>query len=1025
MSDVLDVPARNVADRRQADSRGVSAGVGVTFGRHVVRVGALAVALGVGAALTGSHGAGVARADTGTDSSQAPSSGGAPGGAAAPGPNDAGAESKSERSTSTSAETDSERSESKDTRSATSPITSGGAETIGEDAGQAADPDADAANGDAPPTESTVSATDTDSTTHTEVAPVAVPDAPPARANRIATDDSSPQPVAARPNRSPDADADDIGTTTVNDGAPAQTPAASVAVPTTQASPTVSAVAVVPPTVLAPSESRAVQQVSDLIATPVAFVFAVMAAVLAPFTAATPGAPADGVSFLELFFAARREVRGFFVNNAPTATSGQIAHGQGTVSGTLGAADVDGDPLTFAVTLAPTNGSVEVHVDGTFTYTPRPEFAVTGVSDTFTVSIDDGRRSLFLSGATGLGLSLFGGTGQISETVTVLVVPANEATVAVGDAPQGVALSPDGSRAYVTNSVGDTVSVVDTATDAVVATVSGVTGYPVGVAVSPDGTRAYTANFYGNSVSVIDTATNAVIATVPVGGVQTGGTAQHVVVSPDGARVYVSNFSGDSVSVIDTTTNTVIAVVAVADEPDGLAISPDGTRLYVTSRDDDSVIAIDTVTGAVVGTVAVGASPTSPAVSPDGTRLYVVNYLDNSVSVIDTATTTVVATLENLGSRPGAVTVSADGLRAYVALEGVREVAVIDTATNTVVSSIVVSGTPSALAVNAAGTQLYVTDFEGDALATIALVSAPTVRPPLSAATGPSTRGFDVYNLTAQPVTFIGYDTRSSGTLPTGGPKVGTVLNPGDRTHFEVIYRFLADNNVVAQFQTASGAVYSVNLQVSGAGVRRGSCSSSSPGACTTSNITPGSSLAEVELLDAPNTVVDLTGANGQTVANVLNGLCAKGARASCDFDATSEIMTFTADRQVGSGVINQTANNQTTTINVSDTVTNTNSLTVGAKLSLDLGDVVDLELSAEYGHTWEKSFTFTQSLNNVVVPPNTQVFVFATQPVLRDFGNFTVVVGNTTVIVNDVSFDTPNENGGGAYRIVQSPISS
>ena len=71
-------------------------------------------------------------------------------------------------------------------------------------------------------------------------------------------------------------------------------------------------------------------------------------------------------------------------------------------------------------------------------------------------------------------------------------------------------------NAYISNQGSNSVSVINTATNAVVATV-GVGTNPSGVAVTPDGTRAYVANTGSNSVSVINTATNAVVATVAVG----------------------------------------------------------------------------------------------------------------------------------------------------------------------------------------------------------------------------------------------------------------------------------------------------------------------------------------------------------------------------------------------------------------------------------------------------------------------------------------------------------------------------
>src|SRR6202023_2400430 len=72
------------------------------------------------------------------------------------------------------------------------------------------------------------------------------------------------------------------------------------------------------------------------------------------------------------------------------------------------------------------------------------------------------------------------------------------------------------SFAYVTNASSSAVSVINTASNTVAATV-GVGGRPVSVVITSDGTRAYVANSNSNSVSVINTATNTVIAPIPVG----------------------------------------------------------------------------------------------------------------------------------------------------------------------------------------------------------------------------------------------------------------------------------------------------------------------------------------------------------------------------------------------------------------------------------------------------------------------------------------------------------------------------
>jgi YVTN family beta-propeller protein len=78
-----------------------------------------------------------------------------------------------------------------------------------------------------------------------------------------------------------------------------------------------------------------------------------------------------------------------------------------------------------------------------------------------------------------------------------------------------------------------------------------------------------------NTVSVIDTMTNTIVATIPVG---LGGS--ELAITPDGTRVYVPNQQDFIVSVIDTTTNTVVATIPLGanQNPFGVAITPDGTE---------------------------------------------------------------------------------------------------------------------------------------------------------------------------------------------------------------------------------------------------------------------------------------------------------------------------------------------------------------------------------------------------------------------------------------------------------------
>ena len=232
------------------------------------------------------------------------------------------------------------------------------------------------------------------------------------------------------------------------------------------------------------------------------------------------------------------------------------------------------------------------------------------------------------------------------------------ATIPVGLGAFGVAVNPASTRAYVTNQFscsgppGDSVSVVDTATNTVVAEVS-VGTRPKGIVVTPDGTRVYVANNCGdttcgscasstvNTLSVIDTATNTVTETLS-GVPNPGGLA----IAPDGKRLYVA--AALLVAVLDTATNSVIGTVPLPDDVFGIAINPTGTRVYATVQTGPtSVAVIDTSSNTLTATVSLPNSENTSglSVTPDGTHVYVANTYTNVVSVIDTSSNTLVASV--------------------------------------------------------------------------------------------------------------------------------------------------------------------------------------------------------------------------------------------------------------------------------------------------------------------------------------------------------------------------------------------
>jgi YVTN family beta-propeller protein/parallel beta-helix repeat protein len=287
------------------------------------------------------------------------------------------------------------------------------------------------------------------------------------------------------------------------------------------------------------------------------------------------------------------------------------------------------------------------------------------------------------------------GAVSVIDTATGLAITK----VKVGRSmPEGVAVTPDGKKAYVTDRWGVNVSVVDTATNTVTDTVK-VGSDPYGVAISPDGKKVYVANSGSNNISIINTDANTVTATVPVGNQPEG-----IAITPDGKKVYVANSGNsstpdDTVSVIDTATNMVTATVHVGNYSSGVAVNPDGKKVYVANLYNRTVSVIDTATNTVTDTLDVENSPDEIVVNPTGTKVYVAGMKkgyaagtdDGFVSAIDTSNNTIIATMDIVGGSPIGLAVTPDGKKVYVAnsnISGNSTLSVIDTSNDTVSATV-------------------------------------------------------------------------------------------------------------------------------------------------------------------------------------------------------------------------------------------------------------------------------------------------------------------------------------------------
>jgi len=223
--------------------------------------------------------------------------------------------------------------------------------------------------------------------------------------------------------------------------------------------------------------------------------------------------------------------------------------------------------------------------------------------------------------------------------------------IPVGSNPIAVGLSADGSLAYVANLNSNTLSVIDTDLDAVVATVNaGPT--PRDVEATPDGRFILVVNQSTNSVTVLDASNFAFVGSIAVGSFPCA-----IAVAPDGSAAYVTNRLSDNISIIDLA-SFAVTTVSVGRFACDVMLTPDGRLAVVTNRMSGNITVIDTATRTAVATVATGTFPQGVAFSPDSTRAYVTNAA--STSVVDMSSFIVISTIANLTSGTCAVAATMD-----------------------------------------------------------------------------------------------------------------------------------------------------------------------------------------------------------------------------------------------------------------------------------------------------------------------------------------------------------------------------
>jgi YVTN family beta-propeller protein len=204
--------------------------------------------------------------------------------------------------------------------------------------------------------------------------------------------------------------------------------------------------------------------------------------------------------------------------------------------------------------------------------------------------------------------------------------------VPIGIHAWGIAITPDGTRAYIATGSG-TVAAVNLQTRQVIGAPTPVCAAPNAVIITPDGSRAYVV--CADSIPIIDTATNQVVGSVAL---PAGAQPYSGAVTPDGKSVFVTDRTG-SILVIDTATNQATPIPGGTDLL-GLAITPDGKRAYAADFKANLIMVIDVATRQIVNPAVTGPGFIEPefiAPSPDGTKVFASQPTANSMVGLTTA----------------------------------------------------------------------------------------------------------------------------------------------------------------------------------------------------------------------------------------------------------------------------------------------------------------------------------------------------------------------------------------------------
>jgi DNA-binding beta-propeller fold protein YncE len=326
------------------------------------------------------------------------------------------------------------------------------------------------------------------------------------------------------------------------------------------------------------------------------------------------------------------------------AASGSLSALPGTpaaagTNATFVAGTPDGHYLYVANQNDNTISEYAIGADGGLTALPQSPVTTGPNSDPFAIVVSPNGKNVYVADYTNV-YHTAGRISQYSVGPNGGLTPLANPTVATGDLPGWIAVSPDSKNVYVTNTEGSDAMCAPTACSTVDQYSVGADGSltslspatvatgptPGGVVVSPNGNNVYVTDQFDDTVSQYIRHGDGTLTPMNAPTVPAGNLPYAIAITPNGKYVYAADNLGASISEYSVGSDGSLTQLSPTPVPAGshvfdLKISPDGNSLYATNSNDNDISQYTingdgTLTAKTTPTVMAGNKPTGLAIVP-------------------------------------------------------------------------------------------------------------------------------------------------------------------------------------------------------------------------------------------------------------------------------------------------------------------------------------------------------------------------------------------------------------------------